>query len=336
MLQTIDRSLFSTMKGILIFGLFTLSNVTSGQTADKTGLQIHYITGLSEYEEELKTFTQGIAPKLVEIVNSEYFHYALLHTPMEGVRHYRKGPVTYEQMLNALLKAEEDRSDEYCRTAGLEEMDVFETKDRVIDIAIEFISAEEMSARNWSTMTAAFAPLGCPYIRVAKKHFIRYYQYDQEIFAISTLLHEYMHTQYFNHVSRAVNRKDVPYSVEDIANSTYRWLRLLEEQPEVLGRWEWRYSINEGDTLNTAPNSDSYTFELTPQGQFILKINGQVNKEEIARICYLNAEKGTYRFRNFLSDTNESGIDFTFDEQGLTTDYFPQPSGTINFFQKVK
>lgn len=255
---------------------------------------------------------------------------------MEFKRHYRHGPVSNKDILDYLLEAREDRFDEHCTSAGLESLDVIETKDRVIDIVLEFIPAEEMEARNWSTITAGFTPLGCPYIRLAKKHFNRYLNNKDSVAATRTIIHEYMHTLYFNHETSELNRKDVPYTIESIARETARWIRFSKEQPHAFGRWKWVYTVKDGQLIKPETTGDSYEITLTALGQIKLFRNGKIMESEIAKANYFSSNPGTYGFWNHLQNTDQNGIELVFDGNKLRTDYFPEAFGVYNFFEKVE
>ncbi len=320
---------------ILIIGFFTVSGPLFGQS-EKTEVQIHAIYGLTPGEQPMKAFTESLSSLLFEIINSEYFQHAVLNTSMEFKQHYRKGPVNNQDILNDLLNAQEDRMEDFCRSAGVEELDAFERKDKVIDIALEFISEEEMDARKWSKITAGFTPLGCPYIRLAKKHFDRYIKNKDSVSAVKTIVHEYMHTLYYNHETTVLNRKDVPYATEGIAKETARWLRFIEEQPDAIGRWIWVYSVKDGQLIEAKASGDSYEIELTKIGQLKFLRNGKVIEEEIAKANYFSFKKGEYGFWNYLEATEQHGIELVFDGNKLRTDYFPETFGVYNFFEKVE
>lgn len=330
------RFKISCIKLTLFLSLLTCSGFLFGQE-NQTEVRIHAVYGLTTEEASMNTFVQTLPPMITEIINSDYFKHAVVNTPMEFKRHYRKGEVTNQEILTYLLEAHEDRSDIHCRSAGLEELDVFDTKDQVVDIALEFISAEEMEARKWSTITAGFTPLGCPYIRLSKKHFNRDLDNNDSIAAIRTIIHEYMHTLYFNHpTTRAINRADVPYAVEGIAKESARWLQFSREQPKATGIWKWMYSVKDGQLIPAESTDDSYEIELTEVGQLRLIQNGQVIKAEIAKANYFSSKAGAYGFWNFLEATEQNGIELVFDGEKLRTDYFPEAYGDYSFFEKVK
>lgn len=278
---------------------------------------------------------ESLPPLITVIINSDYFKYAVLNTSIEFKQHYRKGQVDNQDILNFLLEAHEDRLDEHCRSTGLESLDVIETKDGVIDIALEFLPAEEMEARNWSTVTAGFTPLGCPYIRLAKKHFNRYLNNKDSVAATRTIIHEYMHTLYFTHKTQAINRSDAPYAMEGIAKETAKWLRFSEEQPDAFGRWQWMYSVKDGQLIKTEGPEDLYEIELTEIGQIRLVRNGKVVEDEIAKANYFSTNQVAYGFWNCLKNTDRNGIELIFDGHKLRTDYFPEAYGIYNFFKKV-
>lgn len=306
----------------------------SGQSKT-TEVRIHEIYGLSEEEQPLRAFTASLTHLITKIINSTYFQHAVLHTPMEFRQHHRKGPVNNQDILNDILNAQEDRMDENCRSAGIEELDAFETKDKVIDIALEFISEEEMKARKRSNTTVGFVPLGCPYIRLAKKHFDRYLSNKDSVSGIKSIVHEYMHTLYFNHETAELNRKDVPYAIEGIVKETARWLQFTEEQPDAIGRWRWVYSVENGQLIKPEERNETYEIELTEMGNLRLLRNGELIKEEIAKANFFSSKEGAYGFWNFLEVTERKGIELFFNGHKLRTDYFPETFGTYNFFEKV-
>ena len=255
---------------------------------------------------------------------------------MEFKRPYLREEMTNEDILNNLLEAQEERSDIHCRSAGMEELDMIDTKDHVMDVVLEFMPAEEMKARNWSSMTAGFTPLGCPYIRVSKHHFNRYLDNYASVAASRMIIHEYMHTLYFNHETQEINRKDVPYAVEGIAKETARWLRFTSEQPEAKGTWQWVYSVKDGQLIKAEEMDDTYAIELSNTGQLRLLKNGRVINEEIAKANFFHPNGKSYGFWNYLDATDRNGVELVFDGKKLRTDYFPEAYGVYNFFEKVE
>ncbi len=332
-MDTTSGSYPTTLRLVWVIGFFTIPIILLGQT-HKTEVQIHAIHGLTPEEESLREFMESLPPLITAIINSDYFKYAILNSSIAFKQHYRQGQVENQDLLNYLLEAREDRLDEHCRSAGLESLDVIETKDRVIDIALEFIPAHEMETRNWSPVTAGFTPLGCPFIRLAKQHFNRYLENKDSVAASRTIIHEYMHTLYFTHETQEINRGDAPYAVEGIAKETARWLRFSMEQPEAFGRWKWMYSIKDGQLIKPNDPEDLYEIELTEIGQIRLIRNGKVIEDEIAKANYFSSDQGVYGFWNSLKNTDRNGIELVFDGNKLRTDYFPEAYGIYNFFEK--
>ncbi|MDW3193730.1 MAG: hypothetical protein R8G66_15270 [Cytophagales bacterium] len=323
------------MKLTLFLSLLNCSGFLFGQ-GNQTEVRIHAVYGLSSEEVQMNSFIVSLPPLITEIINSDYFQHAVLNTPMEFKRPYLREEMTNKEILSSLLEAHEERFDIHCRSAGMEELDMIDTEDHVMDIVLEFMPAEEMKARNWSTMTAGFTPLGCPYIRVSKHHFNRYLDNNDSVAASRMIIHEYMHTLYFNHETQEINRKDVPYAVEGIARETARWLRFSKEQPEATGSWKWVYSVKNGQLISADDTDGSYEIELTEEGQIRFGHNGKVIKEEIAKAYYFSPNGQSYGFWNYLETTERNGVELVFDGNKLRTDYFPEAYGVYNFFEKVE